>query len=184
MALLVSLVGTYVALREANILERQQELIEEQKAASVWPMLKTSYLLSYDREGAVLQIGLENKGVGPAIIGATAFTLFGDTVELSAIAARLGERPGGEGARAELSSDPDEGVLSAGEQTTVLRVRFPGSEVQAVPLGEFADALQLHYCYCSVYGTCWRVDGAADASGWPQPTGDCAAARVAVARGD
>lgn len=42
LAIVISLTGTVVSIVEANILSDQQELILEEKAASVWPFLEVA----------------------------------------------------------------------------------------------------------------------------------------------
>ncbi|MEM9258043.1 MAG: hypothetical protein AAGA62_00270 [Bacteroidota bacterium] len=66
-AIVISLVGTGVSIIEARILREQQNLMMEEKAASVWPYVTESNLVRQDSNSLIIEFSLRNDGVGPAL---------------------------------------------------------------------------------------------------------------------
>lgn len=82
-AVLISCASAIIGWYEARLMKDQQEVLLAQKEASVWPYLDMYTDISYDLEKDyfIYSLRIQNKGIGPAIIGDVTYLLEGDTVE-------------------------------------------------------------------------------------------------------
>ncbi|MCT4616031.1 MAG: hypothetical protein N4A49_14300 [Marinifilaceae bacterium] len=63
-AITISLCAFFVSIYQSRILNRQTEIMQEQKHAAVWPRL----FIAKNTSNNIYQFTLQNDGVGPAII--------------------------------------------------------------------------------------------------------------------
>lgn len=145
LALLISTFALAVSLFEANTQRIQQR-------ASVWPHIQLSQ--NYTSEGYAIRI--ENKGVGPALMGDLHLVYegrrYGDLDDL--IIAVVGEE---DAFSYDLyrSSNVSQSVLSAGEQDTLFSVPWePRTRTLA---NRFSQNGNVEACYCSIFDDCWTV---------------------------
>ena len=85
LAVLISLGAFWVSIYEANIMRDQQEIMQEQTKAYVWPYIQANSKFSYDFKddnwNVDLSYSILNKGVGPARIKETELKIGGQVVE-------------------------------------------------------------------------------------------------------
>ena len=161
-AVVISLVGTVTSIYEARILRNQQQTYQEEKAASVWPYIKTEMYTNYNASDTSItfEYSITNKGIGPAILGDVRYVYRDEDVESysidEAIHAAYPTIPVWNSRNRQI----DRTVVSPGEtvQVFVLRLQVNGN---VADYHDLANAIVEHYysefCYCSVYGECWRV---------------------------
>ena len=165
LAVLISLGALGVSLFEANIMRDQQQIMQEQKKASVWPYLEANSQYSYDFKDENWKVRLNysilNKGVGPAKIvdselkvGDKIVEKYSELIELvDAILQDSSEHT--ETVTAEISYGIPSGILSPDETFQLLQLNVPRTKKGT----EIVDLLQIEFsvCYCSIYDDCWTV---------------------------
>jgi hypothetical protein len=186
-ALLVS------ALTAATLIY-QTHVIGRQYAATIWPYLSITGSLEPHGE----TIGVENDGLGPALIESAQLSVDGKPASawydyLHAIAREPTIRAYFLKSRAEvLSGKASTGAITVssigpgstirpGASHTILNVSFPSS----VPLTALLrHPITLDFCYCSLNGSCWNLHAAPGASSGttPQSTAHCATSAAISAR--
>jgi len=130
----------------------QTTIFKEQQYASVWPYLQTTASFrsgSYD-------YGIENKGVGPAIIKRFEYVYQGTSyVNTRAVfTALVGENIKGVG-----FTDVDEDyVFKPEEAISLLSLDLPDSVIRQVASRWESDSVNLKITYADVYGNCWLLD--------------------------
>lgn len=158
-AILISLVGTGVAVFESRLLREQQILMMEEKAASVWPYVRTSIKAEQTDSSYVIAANLMNKGVGPALVGSITTVLDGEIVNSGQLLDRLLEKHPGltlGPSRLGLSGDF---VLSPGEVREVYQFDFRTKNPNPAEMIQLLQSILLESCYCSIYNDCWRLAG-------------------------
>jgi hypothetical protein len=161
-AVIISLVALGVSVYEAKILGDQKSIMFEQQKAAVWPYLRDEESFVYDA-GFTYVYGLENKGVGPAIVEKAELRLNGELIAdynqlYQIIAAALPDS-----LTFSLSFGFPRGfILSPGDTFEVLRLEYPRFDRDL----SVSDRLsfQLHLCYRSIYGDEWTIGLGED---WP-----------------
>ncbi len=132
----------------------QTTIFKEQQYATVWPYMQISAFFSGDS----YSYGLENKGVGPAIIKDFTYSYQGKNYSSTreVFTALFGAGVKGVG----YSAITKDYVFKSGESIAVLTIDMPDSLIQGyISKWEGAD-LQLQVIYSDVYGNCWKlVDG-------------------------
>lgn len=123
-------------------------LQREQVRAEVWPYLQST--ITIDQDG--LAIGIENKGVGPALVGGLRVYVDGqpqrgwpevfDALGLSEL-------------RDTRASTVNGVVIASGEKIKPIALT---DEVEFQRLLTQYTRLALALCYCSTLGDCWLVD--------------------------
>lgn len=161
-AILISVISLIVAVSHGRTMEK---LV----AANSWPLLRyeTSNLDDETRL-PVIDLTIENAGVGPAIVKSFTVLLDGKPVRdqgelLSTCCGEPPEpRPAGQrlpGQRnvAPITSSVEETVVRAGERRTYLRLAHaPEIGPQWEALNKARFRVTFDACYCSVLGDCWR----------------------------
>jgi len=130
----------------------QTTIFREQQYASVWPYLQTTASFrsgSYD-------YGIENKGIGPAIIRDFEYTYNGSSYDNTrdVYLALFGENMRGVG----FSGTNEDYVFKAGEALSVLTIDLPDSVINEIIYRWESDAVNLKITYADVYGNCWKLD--------------------------
>ncbi len=158
-AIFLSSLAVFVSIYEARILKDQQEIMQAQQKASIWPYLRTS--LSYEYSDKLrVKLSVENKGLGPALIQDSRIfinkkardsymeidssfrAILPDTVDIGLSMSGIG------GA-----------ILSPGEKVLVLELqcnRFEGDNRKI-----YTMLLEHRLCFCSLYDDCWTVSSLA-----------------------
>lgn len=164
LAIVISLIGTGVSIVEANILRDQQALMTEEKAASVWPYLVLNGKADVDKNQLTLSYELNNKGVGPALIGdLTLRNKIGKGINPIQLIDQL------EADHPELeiiptaSKDSKKEVLAAGDRYQILELLILTKDPEKAPINlamvPIMQDITIEYCYCSIYGDCWDDAG-------------------------
>ena len=144
-AIILSFVAILVSVLEVSTLRTQQK-------ASVWPYITIEE--GYSGSGFVLR--LQNKGVGPALIGDVAFLYDDEPVE--DIDALIAEIVGPEDAFSfDLygMTNASREVVSAGETVTLFSV--PWEDRTRLLVDTWNGRIDIRTCYCSIYTDCWDV---------------------------
>ena len=129
----------------------QTTIFKEQQYATVWPYMQISAFFSGDS----YSYGLENKGVGPAIIKDFTYSYQGKNYSSTreVFTALFGGGAKGVG----YSAITKDYVFKSGESIAILTIDMPDSLIQEyISKWEGAD-LQLQVIYSDVYGNCWKL---------------------------
>ncbi len=160
-AVLISSASTWISLKESGIMVEQQQILSSQQEASVWPYLENRRVHSRINDTTIsFQYKVVNKGIGPAIIDSVKY-LFNDQEvtgwglgeAMSKAYPQYTIRQGG-------NSTLDGNVLAPGESHIVIKETIIKSKNDTLNLFDFLNTMDFHleYCYCSVYGKCWKVE--------------------------
>ena len=158
-AMLVSIIALLVSIYEARILNAQNE-------ASVWPYIDKSMSIVTDTSTVSIQLTIQNKGVGPAIINSSQISI-NDTVyteydkALDAVIRQFSV----EELRNLVFTPSLNSVISPGEEQTLFVL-----ELKAPQEGIWSFLPRLDLCYCSVFDRCWEMTTDKDT---PVETGNC-----------
>ena len=168
-ALIVSLVGTIVAVRETSILQQQQEMMAAQKSAGVLPYVDVSVEFRYLNDSLLTYtLKVDNQGVGPAMV--TKFQFYYDQQPLAVDTFYQLFNPTITDVSGTVytTNDFKEGIIPAGSRETLLVLQFELNK-SFDSIKKFADKIDLSFCYCSVYQDCWSYNP----DGWNPRTEDC-----------
>ncbi|MCJ8319014.1 MAG: hypothetical protein MJK12_05245 [Colwellia sp.] len=145
-AFIVSLCAIGISIVEVRVMD-------EQKKASVWPIVFSSRSThsTQDSEGSSFSININNSGVGPAIIKYAEVQLDDKIMKSWSQVMK------------NISKNAHE---SFSQNTLTNNVILPGREFHPFQIeGKLADILnqdpkriRLKICYCSIYGECWQLD--------------------------
>lgn len=159
-ALLVSSISAIVGIRETQIMADQQKIYIEQKEASVWPYLEHAPFNNYENDYvAIYEYLVTNKGVGPAIIDSVRYVFEGEKIHGWQLDEKLQEKYPNLVIIGLSNIMLDNSVLAPGEKHSVIKVKISNEEKNEIDLGTVLNGLRFHleYCYCSIYGKCWKV---------------------------
>lgn len=173
LAILISLVGTGVSIFETKLLREQQELMVEEKAASVWPYVDMIVSGGGDAYGDYFFVGVENKGIGPALIGEISFIVGGEPFTEERLPEGVAKHYPGISMKARnIAFKPFiKSVLSPEEDGTVVNFLAEIDTTKYRKHLPLDSLITVELCYCSVYGDCWTVNG----EDKPLRTEDCPA---------
>ena len=162
-AVLISLASTWISLQEAKIMREQQSVLSNQQEASVWPYLDNTPYNNYQGDTiAEFTYRVMNKGVGPAIIDSVIYRF--DRTELApwGLGGYLRNRYPNLTIEQPQNLVLDQTVLAPGEAHKVISIILKKSKGDTTNLirinNEITNRYVLEYCYCSVYGKCWKVE--------------------------
>jgi len=163
MAVLISFFSILLGYKENSILEEQQKLLYQQQGASVWPFLENNTTFEIGDSTAIFEYNVTNKGVGPAIIDSVNYTYKNVEITSWGLSLELKKEYPNLSINQTQNADLSEKVLAPGESHNLVRIELA---VKGNIEGRFIDILteirenyKLTYCYCSVYGDCWQVEG-------------------------
>ena len=163
-AILISIISLFVAVSHGRTMEK---LV----AANSWPLLRyDTGNFEEETKSKIINLTIENAGVGPALV--KSFHVFFDGKPVEGQAALLlaccGPAPAGTSAagrmrgnvEAELmTSDVANTVIRAGERRHYVKLADTSSvTTQWEALNRARFKLTFDVCYCSVLGDCWRSD--------------------------
>ncbi|TXF91486.1 hypothetical protein FUA23_01975 [Neolewinella aurantiaca] len=174
-AILISLVGTIISITEAGILRDQQQMMKEEKAAAVWPYVASLVTMKNTEKGLEIETTLANKGVGPALISGTEFSVGAANGSLAELLPNLSAQYPGMVLHAVQSHTVEHSVLAAGEAIPLYKIMvfYPETTDSLSPVEkalskinmtllntgqQITDTLAVDFCYCSIYGDCWDSD--------------------------
>lgn len=153
LALAVSLGALFVSIIEAQIMRDQQEIMQVQQKAAVYPYLTQKINLSLSGDFGYTHTIL-NKGVGPAKIKNTIFYLNGEVVEdYLALQKKLQQLFPVEAQLQVSYSDPSNYFISPKEVINVLDLQFQAFEGVAALITQLN--FNVEFCYCSIFEDCW-----------------------------
>ncbi|PHI18611.1 hypothetical protein CEQ90_17070 [Lewinellaceae bacterium SD302] len=160
-ALVISLVGTITGIYEARIMREQQSIMQAQKGAGVWPYVQRIIYVNYNEEDNTVELIhlLKNNGIGPAILGDVDYRYGDKSVETYSVHRAIKDRFPELTVSSTQNQQVDQLVLAAGQSVRVFTVTLaPKESIFESPydFNEIADAYSSHFCYCSVFGECWR----------------------------
>ncbi|MDB4270475.1 hypothetical protein N9896_00085 [bacterium] len=162
-AVLISFLSVLLSYKETSILEEQQNLLFQQQGASVWPFLENSPVFEIGDSTAIFKYNVTNKGVGPAIIDNVIYTYKNIEITAWGLGLELEKAYPNLSIQQTRNANLSRQVLAPGEFINVVTIRvtvkgnIEGSLIDI--LIKISEEYKLTYCYCSVYGECWKVDG-------------------------
>ncbi|NET37172.1 MAG: hypothetical protein F6K19_34975 [Cyanothece sp. SIO1E1] len=157
LALLVSLGALFVSIIEANIMRDQQEIMQTQQKVAVYPYLSQKMHLGIAEKGTLTHT-IINKGLGPAKIKYTKFTLNGEEVaDYKALKSRLDDMFPPETKYSIIFFDPKSYFITANETITVLMLSCEDQEAALKTMPEIK--FEVEFCYCSIFEDCWSHVG-------------------------
>lgn len=150
--LLLGLSAVFLSASALIVSIVQTTIFKEQQYASVWPYLQpttSSTTGSYS-------YGLQNKGIGPAIVKKFEYTYKGSTYKNTreAFEAVFGKNARGVG----FSDASEDYVFKADESISTLSVYLPDSLIREIVYRWESDSVNLKVTYSDVYGNCWLLD--------------------------
>ena len=177
-AILISSATALIGLKETAIMREQQQLLKDQQEAAVWPYLQISPEFTYIGDSiGIYSYKVVNKWIGPAIIGSVKCTFEDREINHSALGKELNKKyKTGVTILQTENSGLDNTVLAPGESHIVITIELLKKASSTMPINDYLDdlnAYQLHFCYCSVYGKCWRITGKEE----PKLSNQCTAKR-------
>ena len=155
-ALLISFFTLFVSIEEARIMREQQELMQAQQKASVFPYLSQDQNYKFGEDKGEFTYTIENKGVGPAQIKEVKLHLNGETMEnYNELNAALKEIFPDSTSFALYYTNISTYFLSAKEAIVPIRIIYDSSPKYL----DLISTLSLNYeiCYCSIYNDCWSI---------------------------
>lgn len=172
-AILISVIGTGISLVQTDILREQQQIMQEEKAATVWPYIRLKRNYTATDTTFTIAVAYENRGIGPALLGVEHF-IDGETEPNTF---RLIQRVNAGHPDLEMidliANDLKRVVIRPDETLTAYRVTYrraatPDIIAETTLLTtEFKTAAT----YCSIYGECWRITS--DTGDYPVRCEDC-----------
>ena len=166
-AVLISSASAFISLYEARMMKKQQQIILEQKEASVWPYIQIYRFQNFEiddtkgneKDKVTYDITIKNKGIGPAIIGDAIFLLDGDTISSGDIPFTLDEKHEDYKISYVGNAGLSNSVLAPNEEYSVLSFRIDSVYHRIGKVNDFLTELDIdiRFCYCSVYDKCWKV---------------------------
>ena len=173
-ALLISSLAAGASYWQARVMEVQTNVLQQQLGAQVWPYIGTSMSIADN----TVKIGIENDGLGPAILRNAVVTVDGKSESsfLDVLHAVLGPHLVARGKvshetnmRLDESTLGPGSVLRSGQEIDMLTFsskRFAG------PMESANRRINVRICYCAVLpGKCWLADTSSTKD--PQPLGEC-----------
>lgn len=134
-------------------------------AANSWPLLRYDTGNIDEATGAsVIDLTIENAGVGPAIVKSFQVSYAGKPVAspeglLSACCGYVEKRPVDPTVAGPVTAFVADTVIRAGERRTYLRLaNTPELAATWWKLNQARMGLTFDACYCSVFEDCWRSD--------------------------
>ena len=130
----------------------QTTILRDQQYATVWPYIQATAM----NTNVGYSYGIENKGVGPAIINKLEYTYKGKSYESTKkmYTALFGENYTGAG----FTVTNKNYVIKSGEGLEMLSVNRPDSSLNHIIYLWESEAVNLKIIYSDVYGNCWQLD--------------------------
>ena len=164
---ILSLIAIVISLSALGVSVFEVTSLKDQQKASVWPYLELTPTYS----GSGFEVKLQNKGIGPALLGDVELLHKGEHLaSIEALDALILQTLGPERAFSYdtyRARDASNSVLSPGEEIILFGV--PWTPDTRAFVEQTAINLSAQGCFCSVYGDCWTVE----ANKVPEPAKVC-----------
>jgi len=163
-AVLISTLSAYISFKESKILMQQQKIALSQQETSAWPYLQNVIANNFRGDTVVIvNYSVENKGIGPAIINDVTYKFDNKEISNWSLGRELVEKYDSLFKIRQLQNAAlNQIVLAPGETHNVITVELCKKRNSNLNLQAFANEIGelyvLEYCYCSVYGKCWKVN--------------------------
>lgn len=158
LAILISLVGTGVSIFESRLLREQQDLMIEEKAASVWPYVRLNMTSNQSPQAYTIGATFVNKGVGPALVGNLQLLFDGERIPGSELFTKMKSAyPDLSLGASSLNLSEDRMVVSPGEEKVLYSLTYVTDTTQSTVLLDMMLRISVEACYCSIYGDCWSI---------------------------
>ena len=162
-ALIISCIGTWISLSESKIMREQHAMMSEEKAASVWPYVEAAQYNDYEdsQNLIIVTYGIKNKGIGPAILNDVIYKLGDEEVESFSLGRTLQKRHPELKIKTIQNQQIDNIVLSKGEIVKVATLKINYEKGKKKEVQKIINSMNFRtlFCYCSVYGDCWKLEG-------------------------
>jgi len=165
LAILISSATAFISLWEARIMKEQQQILMDQKNASAWPYVNVSGENTYDSEANTVKVvnTIENKGVGPALLGDIKYSVDGYEVETYSYLDKLEELYPDLNISFNKNHQINHMVLSSGEAIEFLTFKIHDLDKlkdKDINISRILNEtrIKLDFCYCSIYKDCWQHD--------------------------
>lgn len=152
MAMLVGACALYITWDQARVMRAQQH-------AAVWPILTIDKDTSTDEDNFYVRFGIENAGVGPAILKSAElrnngeiFNSWSDFKNLLPEDMKENSQTGGSSIKGR--------ALSPGREFRPYGLQWKREEITRddfIELVKLYDGIVLEVCYCSVFDRCWST---------------------------
>ncbi|WP_057940305.1 hypothetical protein [Algoriphagus resistens] len=151
-SLLIGIAAIFLSASALLVSIIQTTILKEQQQASVWPYIQATFMFTK----GYYSFGIENKGVGPAIIKDLEYAYIGTNYDNTKkmYAALFGESYSGVG----FTETNKNYVIKSGEGIEMLSVNLPDSLINGIITLWESDAVNLIITYSDVYGNCWKLD--------------------------
>lgn len=167
---ILSLIAIVISLSALGVSVFEVTSLKDQQKASVWPYLELTPTYS----GAGFEVKLQNKGIGPALLGDVKLLHNGAHLatieELDALILQTLGPDRAFSYDTYRARDVSNAVLSPGEEVILFGVPW-NADTRAF-VEQTAVNFSAEGCFCSVYGDCWTVE----ADQVPEPAKACRAA--------
>ena len=164
LAVLISTITAFISYKESKILKEQQIALTSQQEASVWPYLQNNTFIEFQGDSMInFSYQVINKGVGPAIIETVKYFFDEKEIDQGQLYQAIREKYGKfvtvyQTQNHSLSNT----VLASGDNHKLITEQLYQKDDDVDLNGianEISRLFKLEYCYCSVYGKCWKVMG-------------------------
>lgn len=157
-AVLISVAALAIGIIQAQIMNEQQKIMAEQQKASVWPYVDVDKKLRFSDGASNIEIYLENKGVGPAVVrnmelhfnGSRYSDFIGFLEALSTEEIKVSSD-----LKFFISADLEK-VLRSSERQLIFQI---SSDSLTAEQQKSLAGIEISLCYCSVHGDCWGANG-------------------------
>lgn len=146
-AVIISLCALGVSIFQTRIMKQQQ-------AHSVWPHLQV-----YNSNLNGLELTLENKGVGPALVNEVEYSFDGKTThKINELIEMIFAADGTVSPDSTINfrySHIENLVLAPNDSHLLLDIKYPEAKI----VNRAFDKIGFRLCYCSIEEECWHITG-------------------------
>lgn len=139
----------------------ESQAVRQQTSASVWPYVQFMINDTSAEDAASFELSLNNVGVGPARMQGMRVTLNDEVVRdwqsLTAILLPEGAELGVDYGKSSVSRR----VLGPGESLVAFQTQHKDLALRLQD-ATYSGALNVSYCYCSIFDECWNLPSSAD----------------------
>ncbi len=156
LAMIVSISALIVSIRETNIMREQSQLMHTQQKTNVWPYVTGRQSFSLGEKGSV-KFKMINKGIGPAIVKKTNFSIGEQPVDTYLDIFNEVKKILPDGVEFGLSTGTfGEQILRSNEELEAITITFDRFEDDYNIMTKIV--INFDICYCSIYDDCWAIN--------------------------
>lgn len=149
---IVAISAVIISLCALGVSVFQTRIMKEQQAHSVWPHVQI-----YNSNLNGIELTMENKGVGPAIIQNANYSFDGKSVDgikaLMEVIRKADPTVSADSNFYFRYSDIQNIVLGPGDEHMILEVKYPEANIILRAFNKIGFKL----CYCSIQDDCWNL---------------------------